>query len=96
MAKLSRKDVLDLAHLARITLAEDEISIFVGEINAILGYVEQLQTVDVKGLEPTYQVTGLKSVTRSDVVIDYGEDQKALLKNAPETKDGQIKVKRVL
>lgn len=96
MAKLTRDDVLKLARLARIDLGEDEIETFVGEFNAILGYVEQLQAVDVAGLEPTSQVTGLTSVMRGDIVKDYGYAPTDLLKNVPAVQGGQIKVKRVI
>jgi aspartyl-tRNA(Asn)/glutamyl-tRNA(Gln) amidotransferase subunit C len=96
MAKLSREDVLKLARLARLKLSDEEIERFQSEISAILGYVEQLQNVDLEGVEPTYQVTGLKDVTRPDEVKDYGTPPEELLKNAPATEDGHIKVKRML
>lgn len=96
MAKLSREDVLKLAHLARLGLSDEEIEQFRTELSDILDYVEQLQKVDTKGLEPTYQVTGLKSVMREDEVINYGPTPQDLLKNVPEVENNQIKVKRVL
>jgi aspartyl-tRNA(Asn)/glutamyl-tRNA(Gln) amidotransferase subunit C len=96
MAKLSRDDVLKLARLAKLELTDEEVDLFATEISSILGYVEQLQGVDVQGLEPTFQVTGLKNVTRKDEVKNYGADQKELLKNVPAVENGQIKVKRVL
>ncbi len=96
MAELSRADILKLAKLAKLKLDDDEIESFRTEISEILGYVEQLQNVDVDDLEPTYQVTGLKNVTRKDQPINYGATPADLLKNAPETKDGYIKVKRVI
>jgi aspartyl-tRNA(Asn)/glutamyl-tRNA(Gln) amidotransferase subunit C len=61
-----------------------------------LRYVEQLQSVDVSGLEPTNQVTGLTNVTREDVVIDYGYQPQDLLKNVPAVEASQIKVKRMI
>jgi len=96
MTKLTREDVLKLARLARLSLSGEEADAFTKEISEILGYVEQLQSVDIDGVDPTYQVTGLHSVTRPDVVKDYGETQEMLLKNAPAVQDGHIKVKRVL
>ncbi len=96
MAKLSRDDVLKLARLARLRLSDEEIEQFRTEISAILGYVEQLQKADLKGVEPTYQVTGLKNVTRPDEEIAYGASPKQLLKNLPALEDGHIKVKRML
>ena len=96
MAKLSREDVLKLAHLARLDLSEAEVEQYRTELSEILGYVEMLKKVDLKGVEPTYQVTGLKNVMRPDKVVDYGASQKELLKNVPEREDDLIKVKRVI
>ena len=96
MTKFSRDDVLKLAKLARIDLSENEVDKFVDEFSAILGYVEQLQNVDVAGLEPTSQVTGLTNVTRQDEVKDYGYKASDLLKNVPHTQDDLIKVKRMI
>jgi len=96
MAKLSREEVLKLAHLARLELSNEEVDKFSREISAILDYVEQLQKADVKGLEPTYQVTGLKNVMREDVIKDYGPGAKELLKNAPALEKGHFKVKRMI
>jgi aspartyl-tRNA(Asn)/glutamyl-tRNA(Gln) amidotransferase subunit C len=96
MAKLSRDDVLKLARLARLDLSEAEVEEYSEELSAILQYVEQLGSVDVKGLKPTNQVTGLTNVTREDEIRDYGYAPADLLKNVPEVKDNQIKVKRML
>lgn len=96
MAKLTREEVLKLAHLSRLELSDDEVARFQQEISAILDYVEQLQKADVEGLEPTYQVTGLKNVMREDEVGDYGPHAKELMKNAPDTEDGHFKVKRMI
>jgi len=96
MAKLTREDVLKLARLARLKLSDEEIDEYSTELTSILQYVEQLQAVDVSGLEPTNQVTGLTNVTRDDVVKDYGYAPAELLKNLPDQQDSQIKVKRML
>lgn len=96
MAKLSTDDILKLARLARLDLSDKEVQQFKGEISEILGYVEQLQTVDVGKLEPTYQVTGLKNVTRVDEPIKYSAKPKDLLRNLPSREGNYIKVKRVL
>ncbi len=96
MAKLTREDVLKLARLARLELSDDEVEEFRAELSEILQYVEQLQDVDVDGLKPTNQVTGLTDVTRPDEIRDYGYKTEELLKNVPAVKDNQIKVKRML
>ncbi len=96
MSKLSRDDVLKLAALSKLRLSDSEVELLRSELSEILNYVETLDKVDVTGLSPTYQVTGLKNVSRQDVVKDYGYQTKDLLKNAPVIQDGQFKVKRVL
>jgi aspartyl-tRNA(Asn)/glutamyl-tRNA(Gln) amidotransferase subunit C len=96
MAKLTREDVLKLAALARISLSDAEVAEFSEELSAILQYVEQLSSVDVSGLKPTNQVTGLTNVMREDVVKDYGYEPLELLKNVPKTQDNMLKVKRMI
>ena len=96
MANLTRDDVLKLARLARLELTEEEIEKYSHELTEILQYVEQLQQVDVTGLEPTSQVTGLTNVTRKDEVVDYGYVPKELLKNVPHVQDDHIKVRRMI
>jgi aspartyl-tRNA(Asn)/glutamyl-tRNA(Gln) amidotransferase subunit C len=96
MSKLLRQDILKLAQLSRLKLSDSEVEEFAEEIGEILQYVQQLQSVDLKGVQPTYQVTGLKDVMRPDQVLDYGTSQQELLKNAPATLDGHFKVKRML
>ncbi|HSX24325.1 MAG TPA: Asp-tRNA(Asn)/Glu-tRNA(Gln) amidotransferase subunit GatC [Candidatus Saccharimonadales bacterium] len=96
MAKLSRDEVLKLARLARLHLTAEEVGQFTSEISAILAYVEQLQGVELADVEPTDQVTGLKNVTRPDVLLDYGYQRDELLKNLPDSHGRHIKVKRML
>jgi len=96
MTKLTHDDVLKLASLSKLKLTDEEVEKFADELSAILGYVEILDKVDVAGLGPTYQVTGLKNVMRSDEVIDYGYAPEDLLKNAPAVENNRFKVKRVL
>ncbi|OGL31090.1 hypothetical protein A3F37_04435 [Candidatus Saccharibacteria bacterium RIFCSPHIGHO2_12_FULL_41_12] len=96
MSKISKDDVLRLAKLSNIYIDDSQIDAFAKDLAEILGYVEMLGEVDVSGLAPTEQVTGLKNVMRPDKVIDYGPSPKELLKNAPAQEKNQIKVKRVL
>lgn len=96
MSKITKEDVLRLAKLSNIYIDESQVGVFAKELEEILGYVEALADVDVSGVNPTEQVTGLKNVMRPDKVIDYGISQKDLLKNAPAQEKNQIKVKRVL
>lgn len=96
MAKITKEDVLRLARLSRLHLTDEEVSKYQVEIEAMLGYVEQLKSVDLGGLEPTSQVTGLKNVMRQDTEKFYGASPKQLLKNSTSIVEGQIKVRRML
>ena len=99
MSNLTRDDILKLARLSRLKLSEEEVKLFTQEFNEILNYVELLDSVDVAGLEPTYQVNGLVNITRDDVIRTedaYAATPAELLKNAPETEDGQFRVKRMI
>ena len=93
--KLSREDVLKLAKLSRLKLSEEEIIKYQTELSAILDYVEQLDSVDVSGLKPTYQVTGLTNVFREDKVTDQ-IDKTELMKNIPSSEGDHIKVNRMI
>ncbi len=96
MTKITAADVQKLARLSRLKLTREEIVQYQEELTAILDYVEQLNAVDVNGLEPTSQVTGLTNVARADEEVDYRVSNKDLLKNAPEHEDNQFKVRRML
>jgi aspartyl-tRNA(Asn)/glutamyl-tRNA(Gln) amidotransferase subunit C len=96
MAKLSQADILRLAKLARLELSDVEVESLQAEVGAVIGYVEQLHKVQLDGIKPTYQVTGLENVMRSDEVVDYGVSSDELLKNAPKIENKLIKVRRVL
>ena len=95
-AKISIKDVRYIAGLSKIAVTDEEATKLSAELDTILGYVRKLDSLDTTGIEPTYQVTGLRNIDRADDIIDYGVDQAALLQNAPQTLDGQIKVPKVL
>lgn len=96
MSKITNDDVLRLAKLANIYIAPDKVAHLAKDLEEIITYVEMLKDVDVEGLEPTEQVTGLKNVMRSDKVVNYGASTEELLKNAPGRQGSHIKVKRVL
>jgi len=96
MTQVSREDVTYLARLTAIALSDEEIEGLRVDIASILGYVDKLKELDTSGVEPTYQVTDLENVWRSDVVDDYGVSREELLKLAPEVENNQIKVPKVL
>lgn len=96
MTAISVSDVQKLATLSALKISDDDIEQLRNQLQAILGFVEQLSEVDTTGVEPTYQVTGLENVWREDEIIDYKLGREDLLQMAPAVLEGQIKVKRVL
>jgi aspartyl-tRNA(Asn)/glutamyl-tRNA(Gln) amidotransferase subunit C len=84
-----------IAHLARIAVAEDEVEHLKGELNAMLAFVEQLQEVNVEGVEPMTSVTPMAMKKRPDVVTD-GNDAEAVLQNAPQSEDNFYLVPKVV
>jgi len=89
------KTVRDIAHLARIAVNDDEIEHLQGELNAILAFVDQLNEVDVAGVEPMTSVTPMAMKKRPDVVTDGG-DPEAILQNAPAREGDYFVVPKVV
>jgi len=79
---VDRDTVKRIAKLARLAIAEDQAVTMEKELNALLAWVEQLQEVDVAGVEPMTSVVESRLKMREDVVTDggYAAD---LMKNAP-------------
>ena len=84
-----------IAHLARIAVAEDEVEHLKNELNGILAFVEQLQEVEVEGVEPMTSVTPMAMKKREDVVTDGGIADD-IVKNAPATEDHFFLVPKVV
>ena len=84
-----------IAQLARIAVAETEITDLQGELNAMLAFVEQLSEVDVEGVEPMTSVTPMEMKKRPDVVND-GEIADDIVRNAPATENHFFLVPKVV
>lgn len=84
-----------VAHLARIAVTEEEAQRMTGELNAILGFVEQLNEVDVSGVEPMTSVTPMSMKKRQDVVTDGGKAGD-IVANAPSTDENFFLVPKVV
>lgn len=84
-----------VAHLARIAVAEPDLEPLAAELSAILGFMEQLNAVDVSGVEPMTSVTPMALPLRPDVVTDGGQAARVLA-NAPAARAGFFTVPRVV
>ena len=84
-----------VAKLARIKVEDDALPALAQEFNAILGFIEQLNEVDVDGVEPMVSVTPMRLKRRTDGVTD-GNMQAQVLSNAPDAREGFFAVPKVV
>ena len=84
-----------VAKLARIKVEPEALPALAQEFNTILGFIEQLAEVDIEGVEPMTSVTPQSITRRADVVTD-GDMQDAILKNAPDAREGFFAVPKVV
>jgi len=78
MSNLSREEVRHIAKLARLKLTEEEVEKFQQQLSEVLDYIEVLNELETKDIEPTAQVTGLENVFREDEVTPSLEPRQAL------------------
>lgn len=84
-----------VAHLARIRVADEDLEALRGELNAILGFVEQLNEVDVSDVEPMTSVLPMSMRMRADEVTDGGKAVD-IVANAPASEDNFFVVPKVV
>ena len=84
-----------VARLARIAVSEDDANRMTGELNAILGFVAQLDEVDVSGIEPMTSIVPLALRRRDDFVTD-GEKAGDIIANAPASEENFFMVPKVV
>ena len=92
---VDKDTVRRVAKLARIALEEERVEPMMAELNGILGWIEQLQAVNVDGVPPLTSVVAQKLKMRDDVVTEGGHAE-ALMTNAPGGEDNFFVVKKVL
>ncbi len=100
MRDVSKEEILHLAELSNIELSEAETASLKQDLTKIIEYVNQLDELDVSGVEPTYQVGNLENVMREDEIVDYGVAPKDLLELVADPQanvvQNQTKVPKVL
>ena len=89
------KTVKRIGRLARIRIEDNEVEKYAGELNTILGFVEQLSEVDVTGVEPMTSVMPMNLRRREDKVTD-GSYPEQVVANAPLTEDNFFMVPKVI
>lgn len=80
-------DVRKAARLSRIAVEEARLEALAGELNGILGWIDQLNEVDIEGVEPMTSVVEATLPMRTDEVTD-GDKPDQVLANAPKSEDG--------
>jgi aspartyl-tRNA(Asn)/glutamyl-tRNA(Gln) amidotransferase subunit C len=88
---IEREQVLHVAKLARLKFSEEEIERLAPELSKILEYVEQMNRLDLEGVEPTSHVVKLENVLREDVPRPSLPKERAL-EQAPDAADGGFRV----
>lgn len=92
---IDTEKVRRIAYLARINVPEERLEGLAGELNQILGFIEQLSEVDTDGVKPMTSVTDVRPPLREDEVTDGGYADKVLA-NAPDGVDGFYTVPKVV
>lgn len=95
MAEISKDQVKHVAHLARLELDDEAVEKMSDELSAIIDFAEELNELDTDSVEPTTHVLNLKNVMRKDEPKKWISQEDAL-RNAPDHKDGQIRVPSIL
>jgi len=95
MSNIDRATVAKIARLARIKIEDDKLEPLAGELNNIIGWVEQLSEVNTDNIEPMASVVDAKLRWREDKVTD-GKKAESVLKNAPSAEYGFFAVPKVI
>ncbi|MFZ4453494.1 Asp-tRNA(Asn)/Glu-tRNA(Gln) amidotransferase subunit GatC [Salibacterium aidingense] len=95
MERITKEQVRHVAHLARLSVTEEEAATFTEQLDAIIEFAEQLNELETENVEPTTHVLDIHNVLRKDEQRP-SLDREEALKNAPDQEDGQVKVPSVL
>ena len=95
MSRISNEEVKHVAHLARLAITDQETEVFTKQLDAIIEFAEQLNELDTTNVEPTSHVFNMKNVMREDESV-AGLPREEVLKNAPDHKDGLVRVPTIL
>ncbi len=93
--KITKQEVEHVAKLARLELSDQEKEKLADQLSNILSYVEKLNELDTRGVEPTSHVLDINNVMREDVPEESLPQERALL-NAPDRAAGHYKVPKII
>ena len=93
--EITTKDMGHIAELARLELTKEEENLYAGQLKNIFSWMEELNSADTSGIEPTAHILGLENVLREDIPAPFA-DREAILKNAPQREHDYIKVPKVI
>mgnify|MGYP003586598049 FL=1 len=93
--KISAQDVLHVAKLSRLKVAEQDIEKFTTQFNDILSYAEVINQLDTSEVQPTAHAIELHNILREDIVKESFTNEQALA-NAPERENGCYLVPKVV
>jgi aspartyl-tRNA(Asn)/glutamyl-tRNA(Gln) amidotransferase subunit C len=93
--KITEDEVRHIADLSRLTLSGEELLTYSAQLNTIILHVEQLNTLDTTGIEPTSHVLPITNVMRDDVHAPSLSNEEAL-KNAPDPSDKFYRVPKII
>jgi aspartyl-tRNA(Asn)/glutamyl-tRNA(Gln) amidotransferase subunit C len=92
---ITLKDAQHVAKLANLALKTEELELYTKQLNAVLDYAQQLQTLDTQDIPPTFNSYGVAAILREDEVQQF-ENKQQLLANGPKTADNSFVVPRIL
>lgn len=93
--KITREQVEHVANLARLNLTEEEKEQMTKDMEAIIGFADQINSLDIADIKPTDHVIPINNVFRDDVIAP-SMDREKLLSNAPEQENGCFNVPKVV
>ena len=93
--KVTKEDIANVAVLSRLSVSEAETDKYMGQMDKILTYMDNLSQLDTESVKPTTYALPMQNVFREDVVRE-SLDREAALANAPLREDGYFKVPKVL
>ena len=95
MSTITKEQVNHIAHLSRLEIQEDEVDGYIEKLEKVVDLFNELNSVDMENIKPTYHVLDLVNVFREDVAQE-GMNREEVLKNSKETEAGQFKVPTII